>query len=123
MNEKLHIMVVDDDEFNSIIIKKFLEKNFPKIFLVSDPSQAKQALEKNSIHFIFTDIHMDGNKESGIELLHFVKKNYPGIIVVAITGYALYNDREKYLAIGFDEYVKKPYEREQLIELVKSFIR
>ena len=43
-----------------------------------------------------------------------------GIIVVAVTSYAMEGDKDKILATGIDDYVSKPYDVMELMELVKK---
>jgi len=45
---------------------------------------------------------------------------YKKVPIIAVTGFAAYDDRERSLAAGFNAHMKKPIEPSELIGLVKA---
>jgi DNA-binding NtrC family response regulator len=84
--ENRAVLFVDDDE----ILLKTLEKGivdepYDKYF-VSSGEDALEILKRKEVHVIVVDIIMPGM--GGIELLKIVKKDYPNIVSMVISGYA-----------------------------------
>ena len=84
--EKRTVLFVDDDE----ILLKTLEKGvvdepYDKYFTKSG-EEALEILKREEVHVIVVDLIMPGM--GGIELLKIVKKDYPNIVSMVISGYA-----------------------------------
>jgi DNA-binding NtrC family response regulator len=84
--EKRAVLFVDDDE----IVLKSIEKSiadepYDKYFTTSG-EDALEILKREEIHVIVVDIVMPGM--DGLELLKIVKKEYPNIVSMVISGYA-----------------------------------
>jgi len=84
--EKRAVLLVDDDE----ILLKTLEKGiadepYDKYFARSG-EDALEILKREEVHVIVVDIIMPGM--GGIELLKIVRKDYPNIVSMVISGYA-----------------------------------
>ena len=65
------------------------------------------------------DIHL-GDTVSGEDVLQDLRADpsLAGLPVVAVTAYGLPGDRARFLALGFDDYVTKPYTRERLLQSI-----
>jgi CheY-like chemotaxis protein len=108
----LSILVVEDNNVNLNTLIKMIQKcgDF-KIYTANDGSEAVAMYEKKMTDYIFMDIQMpvmnglDATTEiRGISELY---KKKPKII--AITAYAMKNDKEKFLAYGMDAVIEKPF--------------
>jgi CheY-like chemotaxis protein len=67
------------------------------------------------------DINLKGI--DGVETLKQIRKldnHYSNIPVIAMTAYAMSGDREKFLSLGFTHYISKPFDRSQLLMLLKE---
>lgn len=101
------ILVIDDNQLNIKTFKKTV-KTFNLI--IDECYTGKEAIEKTKINYydiIFTDIGMP--EMSGEEVLTTLKSS-PDFKtpIVAVTAEATSGAREKYLGIGFDDYILKP---------------
>ncbi|MBI4880643.1 MAG: response regulator [Planctomycetes bacterium] len=113
---KLTLLIVDDEEE----ILKVLERLFRRHFRVVKAGGGKRALEvfrAERPELILSDQRM--RDMTGIEMLKAVKDAEPGTIRMLITGYS---DIEAVIeAVNhklLDRYITKPWENEQLLELV-----
>jgi len=112
MDEKMSIMVVDDEE----IVRESLFHWFKKYgHMVETASSGFEALDKLGnypFQLLFVDIKMPGM--DGIELLEKVKTEYPDTIVIIITAYGSIESAVKAMRIGASDYLLKPFKPDQL---------
>jgi DNA-binding NtrC family response regulator len=84
--EKRAVLFVDDDEILlKTIEKSFTDEPYDKYFAMSG-EDALEILKRGEVHIIIVDLIMPGM--GGIELLKIVKKEYPNIVSMVISGYA-----------------------------------
>ena len=109
------ILVVDDNELNLKVANRALSDLNVKIDESLSGKDAIEKVKKNKYDVILLDIMM--HEMNGEETLKELKKikgfNTP---VVALTADALTGAKEKYLEEGFDEYIAKPFTRDQIKE-------
>ena len=114
----IHILIVDDSPLNVKIMSKMLDQIGAKN--VETCSSGYECLEKvrqgNRYDLIFMDDMMP--KMSGVDTIKMLKKNpkFHTPTVVA-TANSIEGMKEKYLSMGFDDYLSKPISREKLIHL------
>ena len=112
MEEKMRIMVVDDE----MIVRESLYHWFKRFGHVTETAvsgfEALEKLENRPFDLLFVDIKMPGM--SGIELLRKVKEIYPGTTVIIITAYGSIGSAVEAMKIGASDYLLKPFKPEQL---------
>lgn len=121
--EKKRIFIVEDDAINLLYMKSQLQKFFD----VTVASSAVKALEKlkiNRVDIILMDISLQGGM-NGLELTQMIKSDekYSGIPVIAVTGHAFKEDRERIIGAGCDDYLAKPFQINELLDKIKSNIK
>ena len=113
------ILVVDDNRFNLKVAKLLFNKFGLKIDCCNSGKEAKEVLKNNGYDVIFTDIVMSNN--DGIDVLNEGKKyNTP---VVALTADAIQGAKEKYLELGFADYIAKPYTDYDIYKVLDGLFR
>jgi len=121
MDEKMRIMIVDDE---MIIRESFLHWFKRAGHFTETASSGFEALDKlKSIPFdiLFIDMKMPGM--DGIELLERVKQEYPDTSVVIITAYGSIESSVKAMKIGASDYLLKPFRPEQLTLVMEKISR
>lgn len=112
MEEKMNIMIVDDE----MIVRESLLQWFKKAGHNSDASasgpEALAKLDKFPFDVLFVDIKMPGM--NGLEVLERVKLGYPDTIVVIITAYGSIDTAVKAMKMGAADYLLKPFKPDQL---------
>ena len=120
MNEKKHILVVDDDKRIRKLIQKYLRKNN---YLVSTASNASEALSYTALidfDLFILDVMMPG--EDGLSLTKkLLNKNLTPIIL--LTARKETSDRIIGLETGADDYISKPFEPRELILRIESILK
>jgi len=118
----MKILFVDDNELNRIVLEDMFEILFPNIPIETYES-AKEVLNLNidSYDFVLSDIDMP--EMNGYELHNILreKRNYKKPII-ALTALAVRGDREKILMHGFDDYISKPIDMNELENTIKKYI-
>ncbi|MGE5498420.1 MAG: response regulator [Syntrophothermus sp.] len=119
---KLSILIVEDNIYNADVVKLYLRKNYILDFAYS----GNEALEKTGINtydLILMDINLGGM--DGVETRNIIKQNprYLQTPVIAVTGFASFNDKARFLSLGFDNYLAKPFKKAQLLELIQNVLK
>ena len=119
----VRIMLVDDTALNLKVATKLLEKyNANQVVTCSSGFECLDRIKRGEVYdLILLDDMMP--KMSGVETLHQLKQ-IPGFNVptVALTANAISGMREKYLRDGFDDYLAKPIEKDQLVIVVNQLL-
>jgi CheY-like chemotaxis protein len=113
----LNILLAEDNPINIQFIKAVLENFGHRVTLAENGKTALEKLNASAFDLMLADIQMP--VMNGIDALKvirdFEQMSGQHLPVVALTAYALIGDREKYLAIGFDGYLSKPFTTRELV--------
>ncbi|KAI8607075.1 CheY-like superfamily [Chytriomyces sp. MP71] len=123
-NLRLNALVVDDSLINRSILVRVLEKfgQFSEIIEVSTGHDAVRLCASKKFAIIFMDLEMPGM--SGDEAAARIRSIGVTTPIVAVTGNVTRGDDINPLKqAGISEIVKKPVERQRVIDLCKSFIK
>jgi len=117
----LSVLLVEDNRIYRETFKDNLRQHFP-VVSVSEAGNADEALQKikgTQPDLIFMDIRLPGM--NGLQLTQRIKKDFPKIPVVILTGYDLPEYREAAIQYGADGFfVKESLKWEEIEALVKS---
>lgn len=119
----MKIMVVDDEKDVKILFEQRFRKEIKKgkiafLFAFSG-EEARDYLESNGpeeVEQILSDINMPGM--NGLELLKWIKGNYPDLKVAMITAYGDEKNFKQAKDYGCDDYFTKPLDFVELKEKV-----
>ena len=112
--EVLKIMLVDDEERFLLTTKKLLSKKGYEVFTASSGAEALDNLKKQNIHVVILDVKMPGM--DGMETLKEIKKHFPLVEVIMLTGHATVESAVDGLQAGATDYLMKPANIEELVE-------
>jgi two-component system, sensor histidine kinase len=118
---QLAILLVEDDQINQKVVLKMLLEKGHIIDTANNGLEAIALFEKHKYDIILMDIQMpelngvDTNKKL-LEIECNNALNHTPII--ALTAYALHGDKERFLALGFDSYIAKPIQMNELYYLI-----
>ena len=120
MENKNHILIVDDDDRIRNLLKDFLSENH---YIVSTAENADQAKEKlNYIKFdtIILDVMMPG--QDGNDLTKEIKRQIK-VPIILLTAKGEVENRIKGLELGADDYLGKPFEPKELLLRIRNIIK
>ncbi|HEC82264.1 MAG TPA: response regulator [Thermoplasmatales archaeon] len=112
------ILFVDDDESILDAAKTALEVYGYEVETASSGFECLEKLE--GIDLVFLDIKMP--KMSGIETLKEIKKRKPSLPVIMITAYATVDTAIEAMKLGASDYIRKPFNMEELEKSILASI-
>lgn len=125
LDHSLKVLFVDDDPTQCIIYEKIFAGRC-EIEVAKSANEAKKILAENpgEIAVVVSDMCMPN--ESGVQLLKYVRENYPGVIRILVSAYAGVDTNSTLLAINdcaVHKYLKKPVEIRELRREVRDAIK
>ncbi len=117
------VLLVDDNATNRKVASQILMKAGCEVLMASSGQEAINVLQKDSnFDLVLMDIQMP--EMDGMETTRRLKvlnlASLPPI--VAMTAYAMKEDRERFLAAGMDDYLAKPIRAQQIIAMVSRWV-
>lgn len=120
MDDKPHVLVVDDDDRLRQLLRKYLSDNG---YLVSTAASAAEARTKLALvepDMLVLDVMMPG--EDGLSLTRDLRRTRP-IPILLLTAMGETEDRINGLETGADDYLTKPFEPRELLLRMASILR
>jgi DNA-binding NtrC family response regulator len=106
------VLVVDDEPVVCHSIRRILTKQSCSVEEAFDVDSVMQKLQLNDFDLVILDLKMP--KRSGLEVLGSIRKRYPDLPVVMISGYASIADAVAATRLGASNFVPKPFTPEEL---------
>ncbi len=119
-NNKLHILVVDDDDRIRSLLKEYLNENNFIVSTAENSEEAKKKLGYIKFDIIILDVMMPG--QSGYELTQEIKKDIK-VPIILLTAKGEVENRIRGLELGADDYIGKPFEPKELLLRIKNIIK
>jgi CheY-like chemotaxis protein/HAMP domain-containing protein/signal transduction histidine kinase len=118
------VLVVDDDIRNVFALNSLLERHDMQVINASNGYEAIDLLERTEdLSLVLMDVMMP--EMDGYETMRRIrtKPQFRLLPIIALTAKAMKGDREKCLEAGASDYVAKPVNSEQLLSLVRMWLR
>jgi len=120
----MRILLVEDNLVNQVLAAKLLRKRGHEVKVAGNGMIAIQVWKTEEFDLILMDEQMP--EMGGVEALHCIRtseiamgrKRTP---VIALTASAMVGDRERLLGLGMDDYLAKPFNPNQLFEVIRPF--
>ena len=118
MNDRLHILVVDDDKNVLEIFREYFERATDAYSLVTarNGAEAIEICGKRKIDFCFTDLYMP--QVDGIEFVNRLHELDNTIPVVVMTGYPTTDNAIATLKGGVVDFLKKPFRGDDIGKVI-----
>ncbi len=105
--ENIKILVVDDEQRVREEISEFLSQNKCDVYKVGSPSEAFKVLKSTHIHIVILDIKLP--EMDGLSALKIIKKDYPDLEVIMISGHGDMNSVIDAMRNGASDFFPKPF--------------
>ena len=133
--QRRRVLLAEDYPTNQMIAKRHLEHAGYQVDLAEDGKQAVDAFKRYHYELIFMDVQMpamDGYQatkairelESELALMENRKigETIPRVPIIAMTAHALRENEELCLASGMDDFLTKPFTREDLLAMASKWL-
>ncbi len=116
------IIVVDDNKVNLKVAGRLLQSLNVNIETVTSGQECIDKIKNGEVYDLILMDDMMPNM-TGVEALKNLKQlDYFNIPTIALTANAISGMREKYLKDGFDDYLSKPIDKQELIIIIQKFL-
>jgi CheY-like chemotaxis protein len=116
----LKVLVVDDSPDNQMLIRIILEQADAIVTIAEDGKKALDLIAENPFDIVLMDIQMP--VMDGHEATRTLRARHFHLPIIALTAHAMKEERERCIESGFSEFLAKPVRREEMIEMLKSFV-
>ncbi len=124
------VLVVEDNPVNQEVIGQMLRSLGLKVHMASGAMHGLRSLCEAHFDLVLMDIMMPGM--DGVEAVSWFRRG-PGARfqfktpthtpVIAVTANALEGDEERFLSLGFNDYLSKPFRQNQLLTMLTKYLR
>ena len=115
------ILLVEDDQTLSFIVKDNLEQKGYLVTAVSDGEMALQAFSKEEFSLCLLDIMLP--KMDGFSVAREIRKVDDHLPIIFLTARSMTEDKINGLTIGGDDYITKPFNLEELMLKIRVFLK
>ena len=116
------VLIAEDILPNFLYLKALFSKYNYQIIHAINGAEALKLFHKNkTIDLVLMDIKMP--VMDGLNATREIRKIDKNIPIIALTAFALENDKEKAIEAGCDDYISKPVSNEKLIEIIHKHIK
>jgi CheY-like chemotaxis protein len=117
---KRRILIAEDDPASSILLTELLTRWDYEVVVVTDGRQALDLLAVQSVDLLLLDLQMP--VLDGFATLAAVRRNraWAHLPAIALTAFAMREDRDRILAAGFDHHLTKPVPFAQLRQTIEA---
>jgi CheY-like chemotaxis protein len=116
------VLIVDDEIHNSGVLEYVLNYHGARTWKAASGAAGLELLRSIQPTLLLLDIQMP--QMSGYDVLKVIRqdKNFKSLPVIAVTSYAMQEDRERALAAGFDGYIVKPVQVESFVQQITDIL-
>jgi len=117
------VLLVDDNPANLKLVRVLLTTEGYEVRVASDAEEALKVLDDFEPQIILMDVQLPGM--DGLELTRRLKADphRRGIVIIALTAYAMKGDEEEARAAGADGYLSKPIDTRTLPASIASYLK
>jgi PAS domain S-box-containing protein len=111
------ILIAEDEESNFWYIEAALENQNFKLLHAENGKEAVNMFQNNDVDLILMDFNMP--IMNGVEATVEIRKTNQKIPIIALTAYAMAEDKDRAYAVGCNDFLAKPINRNLLLETIK----
>ena len=121
MDEKLKILLCEDDENLGMLLREYLQAKGFTTELCADGELGYKAFLKTKFDICVLDVMMP--KKDGFTLAKEIRNSNQDIPIIFLTAKTLKEDILEGFKIGADDYITKPFSMEELVFRIEAIIR
>jgi two-component system CheB/CheR fusion protein len=119
----LRILLVEDDETSRVAETEMLKRMGHSVHTAENGIEALKSMRLNTFDCVLMDVQME--VMDGLEATKNIRNDIsrffdPKIPIIAMTAYTMSGDRERFIMAGMDDYISKPFDRNNLAQVLES---
>lgn len=116
------ILIVDDNDLMRTLLRGILRsENCQVVGEAKNGVAALELVEKTSPHIVFLDVMMP--EMDGLEVLQIIKRKYPRIGVIMITGSPSKDNVEESIQSGASGFIVKPFNTAKVLDTLRKTLQ
>ena len=121
-NRQARVLLVEDNPVNQLVAKGMLGKLGCEVLLANHGQEALTMLETQAVDLILMDCNMP--VMDGYEATRRIRQRSElnELPIIALTANALSDERERCRAAGMDDYLAKPFRKDELAALLDQWL-
>jgi len=121
-SHQARVLLVEDNQVNQMVAKGMLTKLGCQVAVAGHGGEAIAYLEQQPVDLVLMDCNMP--VMDGYEATRRIRQSgrWPNLPIIALTANALPDERERCQAAGMNDYLAKPFRREDLSALLDSWL-
>ena len=118
------ILIIDDDIAVRTSLSLLLKNAGFDATTAATPSEALAILQQQNIQLVILDMNFSNSTsgDDGLKMLETIKKSYPSVSVILITGWATIDLAVKGMKLGASDFIHKPWQNAHLLQSVKTIL-
>jgi two-component system, NtrC family, response regulator len=118
------ILIIDDDLAVCTSLSLLLKKEGFSPQAAHTPSEAMAILRQNEPNLVILDMNFSNQTtgDDGLKLLDIIKKRYPTLPVILITGWASIDLAVRGMKMGASDFIHKPWHNEHLLQSIRTIL-
>lgn len=116
------ILIVEDNPTNLLILSEILKDMGFQVITIKEGKEAIEKIKEQEVELIFMDVQMpelDGYQVT--KIIRSLELNESRVPIIALTAGAMPGDKEKCLVAGMDDYITKPFVREEIRQCLNKY--
>ena len=118
--EGKRILLSEDDLFSREMMIYILNKTGAELMVAKDGREALDIFDNNQVDLVLLDIRLP--EVDGYQVLRHIREKKPETIVIAQTAYAMMEDIRKFKDSGFNDYLLKPVNDNELYGVLHKYL-
>jgi len=114
------IVIAEDEQINYLFLKAVLKPTKAKIIWTKTGRETIDICVNNQVDMVLMDIKMPDL--NGLEATIEIRKQKPGLPIVAQTAYAMEEDEDASIKAGCNDYISKPIRPENLLSIMSNHL-
>ncbi|POF90208.1 hybrid sensor histidine kinase/response regulator [Pseudomonas putida] len=122
LQHRARVLLVEDNPVNQLVAKGMLGKLGCQVLVASQGAEALEMLDRETVDMVMMDCNMP--VMDGYEASRRIRQSgrWQQLPIVALTANAMPEERERCRAAGMDDYLAKPFRREDLLALIEHWV-
>jgi len=119
--ENKTILIAEDIDFNYLFLASALKYTRANTLWAKDGQMAVEMCRNHKVDLVLMDIQMPSL--NGLEAARVIKKEFPHLPIIAQTAFAMQSDIDRYISEGFNDYLTKPIQIENLNNILAKYLQ